>query len=325
MSIRMKIYNQDSQTIILLCSHLCSDEKAKPYAPAEWAKLSTRLAAAGMAPREILAFSDEDLKSKLDISSEEIERMNRLVERSASIDKEIKRYAHMGIEIITVADEHYPKALKQKLGKSCPPLFYYAGDPSLGETICIGFVGSRDADIDAERFTNSIVEKVNSKGFAVVSGGARGIDSIAQTASIGNGSSCIAYLPDSLAKRIKGKNVLDALLNSQLLLLSAAIPEAGFTTGMAMMRNKFIYSHSAGTVVIKSDYNKGGTWSGAIDSIKNKRCLTFCWNNPEYKGNLELINRGAIPIDEQWEPILLAFGFGDNSFASPDQFSLFGA
>ena len=28
---------------------------------------------------------------------------------------------------------------------------------------------------------------------------------------------------------------------------------------------------------------------------------TLCWNNHSYKGNMELIRRGAQPIDENWD------------------------
>ena len=82
-------------------------------------------------------------------------------------------------------------------------------------------------------------------------------------------------------------------------------PDAGFSVGIAMMRNKYIYSQSEGTVVVKSDYKKGGTWSGAIENIKHKRSETYCWDNPKYQGNVELIAKGAIPIDEQWNVKLM--------------------
>jgi predicted Rossmann fold nucleotide-binding protein DprA/Smf involved in DNA uptake len=89
-----------------------------------------------------------------------------------------------------------------------------------------------------------------------------------------------------------------------------------------MMRNKYIYAQSEGTVIIKSDYNKGGTWSGAIANLKQQLCNTFCWNNLEYKGNVELIKRGAIPIDESWDGDLT--GDKAEQMEALEQLSLFG-
>lgn len=56
------------------------------------------------------------------------------------------------------------------------------------------------------------------------------------------------------------------------------------------------------TVIVRSDYNKGGTWAGATENLRHKYSHTFCWNNKSYKGNIELIKLGAIPIDENFDP-----------------------
>jgi hypothetical protein len=40
--------------------------------------------------------------------------------------------------------------------------------------------------------------------------------------------------------------------------------------------------------------------TGAVDCIKHRICPVFCWNNQEYRGNRELIQLGALPIDAGW-------------------------
>ncbi len=138
--------------------------------------------------------------------------------------------------------------------------------------------------------------------FSIVSGGARGVDSTAAETIMQNSGVAIEYIADSLSRKIKDKDVLRRIRDERLLILSAAIPTSGFNVGMAMQRNKYIYSQSLGTVVIKSDYNKGGTWAGAVENLKHSRCHTFCWNNCDYKGNIELIKLGAIPIGDDFDP-----------------------
>jgi len=293
--------NQNSTVIIILCSHLCAGENVNPFEPAEWSKFAEKLLDNKIQPCELLSFSSEDFENKLNLNTDEIQRINRLTDRSGSITFEIEKYANMGINIMTRADNCYPKILKEKLGKSCPPIFYYAGNPEIADKKCVGFVGSRSAGTDDEKFTAATVTKVNANGFAVVSGGAKGIDSIASAVSIQNGNFSIEYIADSLIGKIKSRNVIDAIINNRLLILSATKPDAGFTTGTAMMRNKFIYAQSDGTVVVKSDYNTGGTWNGAVENLNKQYCVTFCWNNAGYKGNVELISRGAISIDETWD------------------------
>jgi len=283
--------------------------------------LAQKLMDKSIEPCELLSFSDEDFKVKLDLSMDETHRITQLIERSGNITFEIEKYADMGINIMTRADVHYPKTLKKKLGKSCPPIFYYAGNPELTDRKCVGFVGSRSIGTDDEVFTAATVRKINEKGFSVVSGGARGVDTLASEVSIANGSCSVEYIADSLVSRIKSRAVVSAVTNNRLLILSAVKPDSRFFTGFAMMRNRYIYAHSEGTVIIKSGYNKGGTWNGAITNLKQRLCNTFCWNNPEYEGNAELIKRGAIPIDDSWsgDPA----GYESKQFEAPEQFSLF--
>ncbi len=87
-----------------------------------------------------------------------------------------------------------------------------------------------------------------------------------------------------------------------------AKPDAGFNTGIAMMRNKYIYAQSDATVVIKADYNKGGTWNGAVENLKKGWSLPLCRNHLAYPGNKALIEQGAVPIDEDWDGDVEALG-----------------
>ena len=318
--------NLNSKAIVILCSHLCVGENVKPYEPTEWAKFAERLKNVNIEPHEVLSFSNDDFKSKFDFGTDEISRINRLIERSGSIAFEVERYANIGVNIMTRADECYPKVLKQKLGKSCPPIFYYAGDPALAGKKCMGVVGSRNICADDEMFTVKTVEKSSSEGLAIVSGGAKGVDSVAQAHAIETGNFCIEYISDSLIKKIKQKNIVGAVLGGRLLILSVAKPDAGFFTGFAMMRNKYIYSQADYTVVVKSDYNKGGTWAGAVDNLKKPKSVTYCWNNPKYEGNMALINKGAIPINDEWDVDFSAYSI-NHDIAKPEaeleQLSLF--
>ena len=314
--------DRNSMAIIALCSHLCAGEGIKPLEPSELTGLAEKLTDMGCELYELLSFSKVDFEAKLGLLDHEALRVTRLIERIGSIGFEIEKYANMGINIMTRADAHYPMMLKKKLGKSCPPIFYYAGNPALTDNKCIGFVGSRSVCLNDETFTAATVRKVNANGCLVVSGGAKGVDSISSYTSIANGSCSVEYVSDSLVRRIKPSTAVSALVNNRLLLMSAVNPDSRFYAGYAMMRNNFIYAQSEGTVVVKSDYNKGGTWGGAVACLRKRLCSIYCWNNPEYKGNIELIKRGAIPIDESWTGDVTADD--PEQTAPPEQLSLFG-
>ena len=87
-------------------------------------------------------------------------------------------------------------------------------------------------------------------------------------------------------------------MNKKLLLMSAISPKSGFTVYHAMNRNKYIYCLSKTTVVVSSDYNKGGTWAGATENIKNSWVpvvVRYEENIP--KVNKELIKLGAVKME----------------------------
>lgn len=291
--------NHNSEVIIMLCSHLSSDTDCKPLTPSEWSGLADTLLQADLEPKALPDLSDSEFLD-LKIGKEETQRIRGLLRQGANITFELEKYNSMGIYVVTRADAAYPKMLKYRLGKSCPPLFYYAGDLSLAKTKSIGFVGSRGADENDRRFTEKVAGSINKLGYSVVSGGAKGIDTIAGDASLKNGCAYIAYLADSMVKRIRSSDTIKAIQNGRVLLLSAVSPDTSFTAATAMMRNRYIYAQSEATVVVHSDYKKGGTWSGAADCLKHEICPELCWDNKDYRGNQELIKLGAVPITEDW-------------------------
>lgn len=292
--------NDNASVIVTLCSHLCADN-CRPLEPSEWTKLADKMMEKSLQPKDILDLSNDDMKQYFGYNEEDINRIKQLLARAGSLSFELEKLNSMGIKVITRADKGYPKMLKNKLKGSCPPMFYYAGDLSLLERRTVGFVGSRTVGDEDTAFAENIVSKINQHGFGVVSGGAKGIDSISSAASIANGSFCIEYISDSFTRKIKKKEVISDIQNGKLLVMSMAKPDAGFNAGIAMQRNKYIYAQSEATIVVKSDYNKGGTWGGATEALKKEYCPVLCRDHKKYPGNMGLIKLGAVPIDESWD------------------------
>ena len=292
--------NQDSNAIITLCSHICVGDGVEPLEPKEYSILAEALAAAGKSPKDLFDFSPDEFRAVLGPDTKQTERFKRLLDRNASMTFELSEYQNMGIEVITRADTGYPKMLKRKTGNRCPPLFYYAGDLTLLDKPLVGYVGARTVTQEDVDFTIQSVRKTVGHGYGVVSGGAKGIDTVSGTEALLCGGVSVEYLSDSLLKKLKKRDVIRDVQQGELLLLSAAKPDAPFHVGMAMMRNQYIYAQSVATMVVRSDLNKGGTWTGAAENLKNNLCPTLCWNQP-YPGNQALIQKGAIPIDSDWD------------------------
>ena len=292
--------NRNAEAITVFCSHLCVPADVKPFEPKEWGTLATHLMELKYQPGDLLDFERLDFLNTLSCTEDEAIRMMRLIDRSAGLGFELEKYETMGIQVITRADAEYPKQLKKKLGNSCPPLFYTAGDLALLNRDSVGYVGSREVDQTDIDFTMKTVSATASKGYAVVSGGAKGIDSISATAAMNEGVALIEYISDSMLRKMRDSGLVREIRDGRVLLMSVTIPTAGFNVGIAMMRNRYIYAQSSGTVVIRSDKGKGGTWAGATENLRYAWCPTFC-RDYDYPGNKELIHLGAIPISDDWD------------------------
>lgn len=314
---------QDSNAIVTLCSHVCVGEGVRPLEPREYSDLTQLLHQVGKTPKDLFGFSAEDFRTILGFDTERTQRFMRLLDRNASLSFELGQYQNMGIEVITRADAGYPKKLKKKLVNQCPPLFYYAGDLSLLDRKLIGYVGARTITQKDLDFTVQAVRKTTDLGYGVVSGGAKGIDTVSGTEALLRGGVSVEYLSDSMLRKLKNRDVIKNIQQGKLLLLSVSKPDTGFNVGMAMMRNRYIYAQSVGTVIIRSDLNKGGTWTGANDNLKNNWCTTLCWDHP-YPGNQALIENGAIPIDENWDGGLPDEMSKEMTSETYEQTSLFG-
>lgn len=286
-------YTDNEMCTILLSSYigLSEESEIKPLTLGEWNKFVDILVENKLEPS--IAYKDEIITLKnFGYDDIFIERIKSLAGRGAKVAFELEEYEKKGINVITFLDKNYPKLLRRELKNKKPPVLFYAGDILLSNKVGIGIVGARNVTGEGVQFTSDIVEKAVNEKMVIYSGGAKGVDVTAQTVALNNGGAVIAYIADSLASKIKKKDITQYVADGRLLLVSDLKPDVGFSVGRAMNRNKFIYASAMGTFVVESDYNKGGTWTGAMEAIKNKWGKVFVWDN-SLTGNKKLIEAGG--------------------------------
>ena len=133
-------------------------------------------------------------------------------------------------------------------------------------------------------------------GLVLYSGGARGVDSLATQAALEARGSAVGILADSLEKAIRAPDARAALA-----LLTPYAPNAGFSVGAAMGRNRPIYVLADYALVVSSDAEKGGTWAGATEALKARWVPVFVLEGPDVPdGNRLLLRKGALPFPEQF-------------------------
>lgn len=293
--------SQLSLAIAVYCSALATTPEFRPLTVTEWSKITELLKQLKLTPVDLLKKTEAELIS-LGISTEYAHRLWGLATRSITVGLTLSDLHNKGINLITRADETYPHQIKSKLKQSCPPLFYAIGNVALlnAPQLVVGFVGSRDINEADMQFTRQMVNKFVDQGYIIVSGGARGVDSVSVEQVLNLGGKAIIFTGDSLLKQLRNTAYVKAMCQQRLVILSSQSPSAGFSTGYAMQRNRYIYTQSHATLVVKSAYSEGGTWQGATQSLKKNYAPVLCWQQP-CQGNQALIQAGAIPVTEQWD------------------------
>jgi len=135
----------------------------------------------GSADRVLLA-TRKDLVNgaglKNDVADQIIGR-NAVLNRG---EKELEKLEHFGGKAICLADENYPKLLRQ-ISRS-PVVLYTVGHQELFDCPCVAIVGSRAASTYGRQSSYNLAQKLASRSVAVVSGLALGIDAQAHAGSL---------------------------------------------------------------------------------------------------------------------------------------------
>jgi len=279
------------------------DKKAvKPLTLAAYNKLETRLQSAGFSPSIFLTEKLTDISERLSLTQPEIEQIEKLLLRADKLGEELERLAEKKIYTVSRTQNNYPAKLKKAMGKQAPVIFFFCGEMSLLEAETVAIIGSREVTEQEDEYTKKHARISAQNGRIIVSGGARGVDTIAKEAALHAGGKVVTYVSDDMVKYIT-KNA-EHILYDKLLVLSAFHPEAAFQGYNALERNKYIYASSDYAVVVSSGdgTGKSGSYKGAADCLKNNYCPLYIKDDEQApEGNKKLIELGGNPVNEAHE------------------------
>ncbi len=224
-------------------------------------------------------------------------RLDTLLGRGFLLSQAVERWNARAIWVISRADSRYPKRLKALLKEDAPPLLYGCGDIALLEKGGLAVVGSRHVDEELISFTETVGRLSAEAHRPIVSGGAKGIDRAAMHGALMAGGDVAGVMADSLERVALARGNREPLMEGRLVLISPYDPAAGFNVGHAMQRNKLIYALADAALVVTSDFEKGGTWAGAIEQLDRLHFVpVFVRNGANAgKGNAALLHRGGMP------------------------------
>jgi len=295
----MIFLSTDTQVALLLTAPLithAADESSDTLKPSEYLKLINALAKTRQTPAHLLESKWEDLAMEVRALIDE-ERYRNLLAREAQLTEAIERWGSREIWVVGHTDDNYPTRFKERLKDHSPAIIYGCGDAVLLETGGLAVVGSRDVDPSLIEFTEDVGRLTAQAGRTLVSGAARGIDQAAMRGALEAGGKVAGVMADSLDRAASHREHREVISDGKLVLVSPYDPSAGFNVGHAMQRNKLIYALADAALVVNSDYEKGGTWSGAVEQLDKYHFVpVYVRTSGKIGQGLEVLQRkGALP------------------------------
>jgi DNA processing protein len=226
-----------------------------------------------------------------------------------SLSTETEKLRNIGARYITYWEDAYPAVLRNIYD---PPLVIYVlGDISLEDEKAIAVVGTRIPTQYGKHVTAQLTEELVQSGITVVSGLARGIDTVAHKTTVQNNGRTIAVLGSGVdvIYPSENKNLSEDILKNGALISEfpiGTIPDApNFPK-----RNRIISGLSRGVVVVETGLTGGAmiTAKLALDQGREVFAVPGNIGVRQSEGTLALIQRGEAKLVINTNDILVEIG-----------------
>lgn len=251
------------------------------------------LADAFEAPKqEFLSLGFDEVKAEAITSPVLLDRASRIIEAT---DKK-------GYSVLTIDGDGYPELLKEIFD---PPLVLYcAGKSGVLNEVAVAIVGARKPTPYGRAVTEKLSEDLASRGVVVVSGMARGIDSMAHTGAL-RGGKTVAVLGSGLENIYPRENrrLFDKIVETGAVLTEFP-PDSPPLSLHFPLRNRIISGLSLALVVVEASRRSGSLISARLALEQNRDVMAVPGNitSPLSQGTNWLVKTGAKPV-ESWEDI----------------------
>ncbi|MBL7136687.1 MAG: DNA-protecting protein DprA [Candidatus Marinimicrobia bacterium] len=239
-----------------------------------------------------------------------------------------------GVTILPLNDEQYPESIKKKLKANAPLVLFCRGYLPLLNAKNVSIVGSRSIDNFSLMLTRSLASNLANIGYNVVSGYAKGVDTIAHLGALeANGTTAVVLSLGMNHLSVK-KDFKDHNWEQNTLFISQFLPFEKWSARNAMTRNKVVCGLSEAVIVMASgpERDEKGRMSGTFDAGKSALEMDVpvfvlsptVMQNPQ-TGNEELIKLGGIEFKDGKE--VLGYLQDSTTFkkkSKPVQLTMFG-
>jgi DNA processing protein len=239
---------------------------------------------------------DAGMKDLLAVEGIGISRAKSITDFSlwGAVDKQIRVIEREGIQAVHIGDYAYPEMLKEI--DDPPVLVYVKGDIQPQDRYAIAIVGSRNLTHYGAAVAENISEDLACMGFTIVSGMARGVDSLSHRSAIKAGGRTIAVLGSGVDVPYPPENrMLMNRIAEAGYVLSELPPGSPPDKENFPKRNRLISGLSLGVLVVEATSKSGAliTARSALEQGREVFAVPGNITSANSEGTNELIRKGA--------------------------------
>lgn len=240
------------------------------------------------------------------LAEEQFDRrwLNGLSDKSLeSAETMIAKCDDLGIRLLTYADEEYPNRLRNI--HNPPAVLYYRGTlPDFDNEAVIGVVGSRRCSAYGLLHAKQFSKLIAASGGIVVSGGARGIDTMALYGALESAMPVVCVVGNGLDVTYPRENKrLFEEIAQHGCMISEFPPSTPPEAGNFPVRNRIISGLSLGVLVVEAPEKSGAliTANHALEQGRDVYAIPGNIGVKHCEGSNRLIREGAIMADNGWD------------------------
>ena len=244
---------------------------------------------------EIAWHSPAEAYRSAGITEQVVDRIQQR-KNSFSIEEYWHKLVEAGIHVLTWNDPEYPNRLREI--NQPPPVLYTRGAMSFEDEWAVSIVGTRRLTAYGRRVTEELAGFLARNGITIVSGMARGIDTVAHHAALENGGRTIAVLGCGVDTIYPPENrqLAQEIMQSGCLMSDYA-PGTPPDSRNFPPRNRIIAGLGLATVVVEAGKRSGAliTSTFAVEQGREVFAVPGQIYAPQSKGTNALIQQGAQP------------------------------
>jgi len=212
-------------------------------------------------------------------------------------DAEMERLAAAGITAFARTAPGYPSRLREI--DDAPPVLYVRGAWKPEDEWSVAVVGTRRATAYGRQAASEFARGLAANGVTVVSGLARGVDTIAHRTALDSGGRTVAVLANGLDTIYPPENrrLAEEIAERGAVLADYPLgtkPRADFFP----RRNRILSGLTLGTLVVEGDHQSGAMITAKFAAEQNREVFAVPGSifSPQSRGPLGLIRDGATPV-----------------------------